>query len=1434
MVYTKDVQDAVASGYSLEQVRDFAISEAQGALDAGFSRKDVEADLKKTYGLSTGVTIEDIDDATFLKNLMFQDQGPSEKKASSMSEALSAGFGNSVAGLLLNGQTSEFVVDDNSDFWYKALSGAAQMAGDIPAMVVGGLVGTPAGGAAGTTVAGPAGGVIGAVVGGGYGAGFAAGYIREALIQSYQKGECVDWIDFSKRVINNFQAGNMEGMVGAIAGGAAKPVSVGAQALAAPIKNKLLSETAQKSAELIGETSVLTTAMAALNGKMPTAEDFVLNAVTIGGFKTANGYVKNIATNIYTDKFMDVFKKTGATPDQVVKASIVDPTVKERILSINTTVEAAERKKTRTGYYQVPETVIKGYEAGDTYDAIEFMKRMQEESGGSWLLLSELEASKGKTTRVAKTGETIPTVVPIDVSTTAPMIRIQSGKTEQIRPFAERYFETPEGQAEIMDRFPLDKQRLQAGDKNIFTSVVKDLFNNPSEEFINFLRTSQYTEKELNALFSNRGPESVVSRRQLTPSGERVAPDGTKTPVYSMGWRGILRTSGKGQQSMYVFKDTARIAGGQKAAPSPEAEASARLREHVSIGDKTTHTWSERVNSLMYHLVDSFHALDFGAERGKHTEAYKWAILSNGAEGKATGMIRHWQTDYAGNTIGRSLNDIVKTALDNGGTAEGLSEYLSAKFFDEQRRAGKGTVISDADINSILSGKNAGVYELVAKELRKFYGNLLQYQKDAGLITQSKLNEFNARHPEAFDLKFLVEAYETALKDDVGRILGPAKAGEAAKTYQDPLESITKATYLTVKLAEQNRVKFEAAQLFGSEHTVPEGSPKATTLSYYVEGKRINVAVPEEIAKACERMDTGTLRSYNAALQGIAKVTGWFRTATTGTPVFALKNLLVDQLTAMIQSPKDVHYIPYAGAVDGLISMLKTKWTGKPSAYTDWMQSGGSQSSMFALGRDSLQRNIKDIQRVPVINMIKDPLRYHAELVQLLNPLNMDANVLGRAWRAVEGFTEASDIATRVGQFKAAKRAGYTDSDAAFISRMGTVDFARSGATIRGLNSIVAFLNARVQGVARLTETIKADPFTFLSRSIEGVVVPSFLLGLVRNDIIARNQNEDDPHYDLAQSLREVPDWMHAAYWQVPIPSMHTFINIPKPQELAILAAGTAESVVDWMFANDKDNSLTYLDQLAENGITKGIYDTMLPNVIPTPALGPIELMTNYSFFTGNTIIPSHLMNSVPPLQYKAGTTEVAKQISRTIFNLCPEITDGPIARFASPIGIDHLVRSWGGSMGQAAVQLLDTFVRAHNPDAPVRPEKSIEDYPFFHTFMAKYPSVNAKSISKFTEEMKELQSRYNAIKQGYQSGDPRDRAIADKLASSTTFANVTKLQQTMGTMSQYVNLINAANNDPVSKRQQIEQVYTQMIYVAREGRKLYRQLKQEMGDAGR
>lgn len=245
--------------------------------------------------------------------------GTPQKEAASFGEYFNAGWENSVSGLIKEGHEPSTVLPENAGFAARMLQNAGQIAGDLPAMVAGGfggsMVGAAAGGAVGTAVfpgVGTLGGIAaGSVVGGGAGAFAAPAGMRKLLMDYYEKGDIHTPGDFMERL----SGVTMETLKGAAVGA----LTSGAGMLAKPV--------AGVGGALLAELGTMTTAGAAMQGRLPDAQEFVDGAILLGGMHLATGGVPT--------KLREIYAKTGERPEEIVQAANENPAIKQDLLSEN-------------------------------------------------------------------------------------------------------------------------------------------------------------------------------------------------------------------------------------------------------------------------------------------------------------------------------------------------------------------------------------------------------------------------------------------------------------------------------------------------------------------------------------------------------------------------------------------------------------------------------------------------------------------------------------------------------------------------------------------------------------------------------------------------------------------------------------------------------------------------------------------------------------------------------------------------------------------------------------------------------------------------------------------------------------------------------------------------------------------------------------------
>lgn len=742
------------------------------------------------------------------------------------------------------------------------------------------------------------------------------------------------------------------------------------------------------------------------------------------------------------------------------------------------------------------------------------------------------------------------------------------------------------------------------------------------------------------------------------------------------------------------------------------------------------------------------------------------------------------------------------------------------------------------------------MYEQQAQKLMAYWQQLIDYQKEAGLISNKKYDDI--KHDIAkgiYSPELLIQAYAPELIEDAMR--GKAQPGKATnkgwlQSFKDrwglgsssdkalfvnPLESIVRATYMTTRMAAHNDVRKAAGKMFGNPKL--SNLPESVSITWFENGKKRSAVVPEDIAKACKSLEATDLRMVDALTRGMAKAAGVFRLGTTGHFTFAFKNLLMDQFTASFQTPRDVHYKPYISALAGLREILKTKWLGKESEFTDWLNHGGAFSSIWSQSRDSIAEQIKSFGQIPISNVIKEPWKYKQQILGLFNPVSWAKT----AWHGMQEAVEVSDQMTRVGAYMAAKEAGRPKVEAANISRRSTVDFASGGSVVKSLNNICAFLNARVQGGYRFYETMKADPVGTTASIFNGVIIPSIVLAMAKEEFIRAHNNPDDEYFQVAKTMEQEPDWLRATYWTIAVPYLQTVLRIPKPQDIAAPFIMPWEAAVSYLYQKDTSGR-SYLEELMYRGYLDAVYDNVAPGLFPTFAQPVVEVGMNYSLFTDQNIVPSHYMNLRPPLRKKLSSSTTARALSQFLDSICPDfITDSNLgSRFISPLGIDHLIRGWTGALGQNVTKLSDLVLEKTGIyDRGVRPETEWEKLPFVRAFTQTI-GQSSKSIMEFNKRANRMQQTFNSIKKGLKSPDPNDQAFAQKLLSEKYYGNFTKLRQAMSNVSKTIMAVDANNQRDKNgnllytaedKRVLISKLVLMQIMMADEGLKRIQQTEQ-------
>lgn len=1355
-------------------------------------------------------------------------------------DALLAGWQASTTGLATRGKLPDKGLSIDPGLLEQTFYTLGQAVGDIPTYAAGALIGT--------TTANPIG--IGA-------AAFATTEgARAYMMDLYKNGEATNGKEVMERMSATFTAAGKGALVGAVstAGGLlfAKGAtgiinSTATNAMATALKAK--PTTAIAGAGLVGEELGSTIASSAIEGEMPKLQDFIVSGITLATFKAGAYYSDATASAItrtapkaakvlpglsklYRDRFMDLYAKTGKTPQQVMDITILDPKSRVNMASINyqpaskAVMPEMKSANKETSKFLKGTRLFTTDEGVDTktkksYKVLSTAGKAQTDLYKAQRLEAEAAGKEGRAEREIK--EYI-----LDDKADV----IQMNNKTMLSTF-QKFLETDAGEEFMWSTYSPEDLTKAKTDPKFAKGLAREMFEDPSPEFLDFLRMdydlyfksgflSDNGKDPLDSTLSYGTPEyqAAMSKRQGIFNEYFKKTKGATALKMEDGSYIVIQPDKVKEAKEIPLKNLVFAKGKVVSARDITLdEAKKDIRKYLDFDKRPRKTWKEIKDTFTFHMVDRFRALNDGAEPGKMNIAYFAAHRTNFDSSIAESIIRRHRTKWDTDEVveGKTLQEIIMSVPDK----QDFSIYLTARKQIELYNRGEkenllAIPIDKAKVVVNEFDKNPE-YKQAAKDLDDYMDYLKEYAKDAGLISEKSLAKYREENVTKAPIHTVPDFLIPVLENDKATTkavlgsLGVKDKDVNYKYYDDPLVSAVGLTYSVVSSALKNEAMKMAAYQFGMPIDKP-GASDVVKISYFENGKHQARMVPKEIARAAYSMSPENTKLFGS-FYGKTVLSKATRIANAGAVLmwdFMAKSTFIDQFTAGIQSKTG--YVPFVDMFKGFAASISHMTNGKlfknyEGIVDEWWRSGGYNAGIVAADRNSAKAVLRDLTRPSALNVIKDPAKHYKDILRLLN-------VPGHGLNFLRGVSEQLDRATRLGEYINAKNKGYSPQEAAMLARDVTTDYKRMGATGQAVNQLVAFFNATIQGNDKLVRTFMDDPKTAAIRTAMYVGIPSFLLALVRADI-----EENSPESDMAMVLKSVPEWQKQAYWIIPTGS--SVLRIPKPHGYLIQGA-LIESLTSFMVQKDRG----LLDALYNEGFIESVSRTFIPDVMPTALKPVIETKTNYRFFSDGPIIPMSAENLVNEEQYTMGTSETAKIIGRFFADVDTKMGLPLFDRLSSPLVIDNVIRSYTSSLGVKAVEWLDNSLRAAGIVKHQEPAKSLEDMPLFKTFMYKF-GPHAKQIQDFYAKEKELTKVYNTVRKLASSPDPAARARAQKMMNRP-FANLRNITNVNNTISKVITATYYSPDlTPEEKAVAINEHYKRKVMVCIRGLEIIKQIEQ-------
>ena len=1391
------------------------------------------------------------------------------REASGLMEHAMSGYQSSVTGMFTRESMPNLVPGPDSDFSDKVAHTLGNMVGDLPSFIPGAVAG---GALTSETVVGT---VPGAVAGG----MALTEAAKKTLMLRYTEGEVKDFNDFMYRTGQVTWAGTKgaaTGFIGGYVGGyAGSKMFSGLTSMG--LSDASSAFIATNVARPTAEVGAFTTVGAALNGHVPTSEDFLVGLGTVGLSKVGG---------FYTSKLKDTYVQTDMSPKGLVQFMNRDVSAKEDVLSTNMNVPRSLGGDYRPAYMlsreALPENLV-DYKGAPQWmrlsrNEAEQVARGTNKKNG----FGDDGAYKGQLPEGTK-APTPTQAVPYTIKADAPLLWLKTPSDPNIGRLFRQFAEQTD---------PKLLEGIPAGSQAGLQKLGIKMFKQPTPQFLDWLQKGEgrVGVKEEQVLGSDLQGMRMGEQVMMFNNANVMPAALLETPGKSLAYSadaiasslsvGELPSRTFGDRLMEAYQQTNdKFQPLNKPAPVGMMTPSYLMARLYPGTDGIFLHWMEHGSTMFGKVSSSKAAMP---ERSVSGQSYK-AVLTEGVKGghelrkafagdqEALGVFKDAFREQDRITIAEtkkelatrlSEGDISKKAYDAAikriekdfsGEAEvskygendplfHFRTYITAKHISNLADRG---IIAGPDLAAARSIANDPTFqkhmEPAAQAYYAYNKRLQQYRYDAGLISKKQLKDMELQSPYYVPLNRVIEGQGEYVSTGSFALKG------SNRKIIDPLESTIRQTQHVLKQAEKNQVMRLIAEQFGKELRTSkdpnsgaakstlakmdsatakaQGASSGSTIKYMEGGTEKTAQVPLDIKKTAGMLDPV---SSNVLINLTGALTSVNRAGIILHPAFALRNLTRDQMSAAINSTQDVK--PWFGFLRGLSDMVisdKNKVSQKlfPNTeryYQEWLRHGGAISNLVSQNRKYSQEMISGLLKANnTVNSIPLAERAVSSLTQYLNPLNVAA----KGYKGLQRIAEVSEEGTRMGEYIANRKAGVSPLESAMRSREITIDFARSGAVIKSLNAISLFLNAKVQGADRSVRQVIQDPGGTARRTMAYIAVPTIMMAMARNDYMYNSADGD-----VAKQLKQIPDWQKQAYWIVP--SDRGIFRIPKPQELGIPFANPIESFVDHMYAKTYEEG--YDTNFLEKLYSEGYFGTVMDQFFLTPAswqsavtpsaLGHIAAVGyNMDPFTRTPIIPPAQEKLLPEARYSRDTTELSKRITYLLKNIDPLFDSNVGQRFQSPQSIDYLVQAYGGTIGKELWSLLDTAAQeAGIIDKVNKPAGSLAENWFIRSFMVKYPSAGAKSITDYYEKANRMEQTLNTIKAHMKQGTETGIERAQQLMIEGSYGRLTTYTTLLGSLNRSIQQITMSDRfTPEEKRMKIEGMYIQMIETADQGLKI-------------
>ena len=487
-------------------------------------------------------------------------------------------------------------------------------------------------------------------------------------------------------------------------------------------------------------------------------------------------------------------------------------------------------------------------------------------------------------------------------------------------------------------------------------------------------------------------------------------------------------------------------------------------------------------------------------------------------------------------------------------------------------------------------------------------------------------------------------------------------------------------------------------------------------------------------------------------LDGFSSISNLLRKTTTAMPSFAVSQLFQDSYRAMLMS--------------GVKSPLKIP--GKVLG-----------NFVGALRKDSLSDQLASYGIVGAYDLV--PNRAKDEIEKTLGIKRR--GIAETIFNKFEDISLASDAAQRRAVFEQTMQET-GDLALSLYRAQEIINFKRQGAnrTIGVLRQIVPFFNAYLQGMDVLARTMAG---TGLSTAEKGEAIRLFLATATKLTVLSTIYAAMVAGDDEYEQLR---DYEKDKSFIIP----GTGLKIPVAPEVGFMFKVIPERMYHYIMSQGTERP----DDAKKTMI--GLRDAFIdaftgPNLTPQAVKPALEVMVNYSFFTGAPIVGRGMDTKEAYLQFTNSTSELAKLIGG--------------ATNTSPMKWDYLMKGYTGIAGGTALAVSDEVIA--QATGAERPDRRIYELPQFRTFMYdKVAGGDKEDFYSLRDEVRRTVDTVNALRaEGRVDELQKYLENPDKFGLYLLKSSINGIEQRLEDIRKYKKFISADPNMPgADKKDTLEQ----------------------------